>query len=107
VSAAYVVGSTAVPQYPQASAPFQHDPVPDEMPLGYRIDDLNSSDPVEPSSFTQQATGEPADATPLAVERVGSPFSQTSGDPTLGSLPSQPVARNRVSVGPPVPYRRY
>ena len=33
VTNAYVVGSTALPQYPQASAPFQCDPVPDEPPL--------------------------------------------------------------------------
>jgi hypothetical protein len=33
VEAAYVVGSTATPQYPQASTPFQRDPVPDEPPL--------------------------------------------------------------------------
>jgi hypothetical protein len=35
VGAATVIGSTAVPQYPQASAPFQRDPVPDEPPLGF------------------------------------------------------------------------
>src|SRR5262249_28765081 len=35
VSAAHVVGSTATPQYPQASAPFQFDPVPDEPPLSF------------------------------------------------------------------------
>jgi hypothetical protein len=33
VEAAYAVGSTATPQYPQASTPFQRDPVPDESPL--------------------------------------------------------------------------
>src|SRR5215469_16475303 len=30
-----IVGLTANPQYPAASAPFQHDPVPDEPPLGF------------------------------------------------------------------------
>jgi hypothetical protein len=35
-----VIGSTAIPQYPQASTPFQRDPVPPENPLGYRIDEL-------------------------------------------------------------------
>jgi hypothetical protein len=34
IDAAYVVGSTALPHYPQASTPFQRDPVPDEPPLG-------------------------------------------------------------------------
>jgi hypothetical protein len=34
ISNATVVGSTAIPQYPQASAPFQCDPVGDEPPLG-------------------------------------------------------------------------
>jgi hypothetical protein len=38
VGAATVIDSTATPQYPQASAPFQCDPVPKEEPLGYRID---------------------------------------------------------------------
>jgi hypothetical protein len=32
-----VTGSTPVPSYPQASAPFQRDPVPDEPPLGVDI----------------------------------------------------------------------
>jgi hypothetical protein len=35
VSAAYVVGSEPIPRYPQASGPFQSDPVPDEPPLGF------------------------------------------------------------------------
>jgi hypothetical protein len=56
VETAIVVGSTAVPPYPAAAA-HQRDPVPIEPSLGYRIDDLNPSDPVEISSFTQQETG--------------------------------------------------
>ena len=99
-----VVGQSAVPQYPAASSSWQIQ-LPDEPPLGYRIDDLNPSDPVEPSSFTQQATGEPADAT---VERVGSPLSQSSGDPTPGShLPTGPARMTRDVGSSPVPYRRY
>jgi hypothetical protein len=50
VGAATVIGSTAVPQYPQASAPFQRDPVPDEPPLGFDNPDL------EPPSSSAQAT---------------------------------------------------
>jgi hypothetical protein len=61
VNAATVIGSTALPQYPAAAA-HQRDPVPKEEPLGYRIDDLNPSDPVELSSFTQQETPNPASA---------------------------------------------
>jgi hypothetical protein len=38
-----VVGSTPVPNYPQASTPFQSDPVPPEPPLGFSIDQLEPS----------------------------------------------------------------
>jgi hypothetical protein len=52
VSAAYVVGSTATPNYPAASAPFQCDPVPDEPPLGLDNPALEPStlSPVEDSA---------------------------------------------------------
>jgi hypothetical protein len=70
VGAAHIVGSTPIPAYPAAAA-HQHDPVGQEPPLSYRIND--PSDPVEASFFTRQATGEPA-AESLAV--VGSPLSQ-------------------------------
>jgi hypothetical protein len=75
---AVVVGSTQFPNYPAASAAHQTK-LPDEPPLGYRIDDLNPCDPVEPSSFTQQATGEPDAAR-------GSP---------LSSQPTAPAATNK------------
>jgi hypothetical protein len=45
VGAATVIGSTSVPQYPQASAPFQCDPVPPEEPLGYRIEAMPELEP--------------------------------------------------------------
>jgi hypothetical protein len=73
VSAAVVVGSTAIPQYPQASAPFQCDPVPDEPPLGL------DNPALEPGPFSPGSgdpTGDvPASTAPLVedVERVGSP----------------------------------
>jgi len=43
VGAATVIGSTAVPQYPQASTPFQRDPVPDEPPIGFENPVLDNS----------------------------------------------------------------
>jgi hypothetical protein len=55
IGATNVIGSTAVPQYPAASSPWQIQ-LPNEPP-GYRIDDLNPSDPVELPSFSQQETG--------------------------------------------------
>jgi hypothetical protein len=63
VGAAYVVGSTAIPQYPAASGPFQRDPVPDEPPLG--------DNPALELASPAQATGEPLSASPLG----GSPLS--------------------------------
>jgi hypothetical protein len=71
VSAAYVVGSTATPQYPQASTPFQRDPVPDEPPL-----DDNPALEASPSASSPQATDGPAGA-PLDVQRAGSSLSRT------------------------------
>jgi hypothetical protein len=79
VGAATVIGSTA-PQYPQASTPFQRDPVPPEEPLGYEIDRMPEPEPLAPSSFSRGQLGEPmsADAPstmPVQVQRadVGSP----------------------------------
>jgi hypothetical protein len=113
IGAAYVVGSTAVPQYPAASAPFQRDPVPDEPPLGYCIDAMPELELEQPSSFTAQATGEPtapSSTIPLIddVERVGSPLSQ-SGDPAGVHLASPPGTSRDVNAGslPSRPHRRY
>jgi hypothetical protein len=65
----HVVGSTPIPDYPQlpASSPWSRDFVPDEMPLGYRIDD-GPDRSLEPT--VAQGTGDPA--APL----VGSPLSR-------------------------------
>jgi hypothetical protein len=42
VNAAHVTGSTPIPQYPAAGA-HQSDPVPTEPPLGFSVNDLESS----------------------------------------------------------------
>src|SRR6516165_2906444 len=52
VSAAYVVGSTAIPQYP-AAASHQRDPCGLEPPLGYRVDAMPELEPLPPSSFSE------------------------------------------------------
>jgi hypothetical protein len=38
----HVIGSAPIPKYPElpASSPSHHDPVPDERPLGYSIDEM-------------------------------------------------------------------
>src|SRR5215467_1684603 len=65
-AAATVIGTTAIPQYPQASTPFQSDPVPDEPPLGFDNPALEPS-----SSATEaQATG-PTAAPSSPMVRVG------------------------------------
>jgi hypothetical protein len=98
VGAATVVGADPIPNYPAAAA-HQHDPCGPEPSLGYRIDD--PSDPVEASFFTQQATGEPADAPPLA-ERVGSPLSHGGSAPE--EFPSS--GKRGHAAGPSHPFRR-
>jgi hypothetical protein len=89
--------------YPAAAA-HQRDPVPKEEPLGYRIDAL---EPSTVPSFPVEETGDPnVPATPLAVERVGSPLSQ-SDDPTTEVNPQRHFTpRGRVGSSP-VPYRRF
>jgi hypothetical protein len=100
VNAATVVGSNpeVASAYPAASAAHQTE-LPPEMPLGYRIDELEPS-----SSAVAQALGDAvAPSAPLDVEPA-SPLS-LAGDPTSEVLThriSQPQGR----VGPPVPYRR-
>ena len=63
------IGSTAVPQYPAASAAHQIQ-LPDEPPLGFDNPELEP--PTMPSPVEAQAGG-PADApaTPLPVEHAG------------------------------------
>jgi hypothetical protein len=60
VGAATVIGSTAVPQYPQASTPFQCDPVPNEPPLGFDNPALEPS----MSACPEAQAGEPAERAP-------------------------------------------
>jgi hypothetical protein len=74
VGAAYVIGSTAVPQYPQASGPFQRDPVPDEPPLGFDNPALEFTAPAVSQGLTGDA--DVPSLTPLDdVERAASPSS--------------------------------
>jgi hypothetical protein len=54
-----VIGSAPIPQYPQASTPFQSDPVPVEPPLGYSVDELER--PV-PFSAVDAQVGPASDA---------------------------------------------
>lgn len=42
VPAPHIVGSTAIPKYPQASAPFQIDPVGDKPPLPVHDDESSA-----------------------------------------------------------------
>jgi hypothetical protein len=72
-----VVGGSAIPKYPAAY--LNHDPVPQEPSVGYRINDLNPTDPptepsdlasaVPPPSVEQGNVGDPA------LSPVGSPIS--------------------------------
>jgi hypothetical protein len=107
VGAATVIGSTAVPQYPQASTPFQRDPVPDEPPLG--LDNparaccfsLGSSN--WPDIRWRRATSDRHVNWRAARAGVGSP-SQT-GDPPEGPIPS--LQGQRGLAGSPSRYRRF
>jgi hypothetical protein len=82
-----VIGATAIPSYPElpANSPWHHDPVPNEEPLGHRVDEMS---PLDPPAVGAAAgvTGDPTSSDPLPagspcpdvadVERdVGSPSS--------------------------------
>ena len=101
VETATVVGSTPVPQYPQASTPFQRDPVPDEPPLGL---DNPALEPARPDEA--QATDGAADpSAPLDVERAGPSLSH-SGDMTADGEQSRSQSDGYVG-SPDRPYRRF
>jgi hypothetical protein len=99
----HVVGSTAVPNYPAASAPFQRDPVGLEPPLSYRVDELPEPEPASPSSVAAQATdGLPAPSTPASMSEAGGP-SFSLGDPTSEDFPASGQRGQRVGS---LPFRR-
>jgi hypothetical protein len=101
VEATYVVGSTATPQYPQASTPFQRDPVPDEPPLSAHDNPgLEPSTDFSSVSSPVEQTGDPAD--PSA--RAGPPLSH-SGDMTADGKQSR--SQSDGYVRSPVPFRRF
>jgi hypothetical protein len=104
VSPQTIVGADPIPNYPAAAA-HQHDPVPQEPPLGYRID--NPSDPVEAPSFTQQATGPTSPPSPLGQRVVGPSFND-QGDPAAHeeTFPASGPARSRAVVGSSPTFRR-
>ena len=93
VSPSYVVGSTAIPQYPAASGPFQRDPVPDEPFLS-----ACENPGFEPSTVCPVTSVEghcdavATPSAPLDVECAASPLSQTEpsrhAQRGLGSSPS-------------------
>jgi hypothetical protein len=109
--ASYVVGSKpdAASAYPAAAA-HQRDPVPIEPSLGYRIDDLNPSDPVELSSFTQQAPDPTsADApNPLGQRAdVGSLSSENMAAQRMSQMSSSSTKGDGVRTERPPAYRRF
>jgi hypothetical protein len=114
VSAAYVVGSTAVPAYPAAAA-HQFDPCGPEPPLS--PDENFAFEPSAVLMTSAEQLGEP-NASPL---RSGSPISSLPAlevssfpspqatDPTSADVPT-PLAGQRTDVGSlssNKPFRRY
>ena len=83
IANAQVVGATAVPNYPAASA-HQADPCGTEPPLGYRIDELEPLELTTEAQATGDAVVAPSSTTPLVddVERAASSLS-SQPNPTL------------------------
>ena len=57
-----VIGSTPIPQYPQAGTPFQSDPCGLEPPLGIAIDAMPEHEPSTGIAVSPVATDDPANA---------------------------------------------
>jgi hypothetical protein len=88
VGAATVVGTTPNPYPPlPENSPWRRDPVPDEPPLGYRIDSLDPS--LDPGPASAQATDDPAHA-----PSSGSLVQQPSGDSVSERAGSSPFSES-------------
>ena len=107
VSAAYVVGSTPTPAtaYPAASA----HPVPDEPPLGYRIDAMPDLEPSALSSCSAEQTGPTSvDApSPLAGQRGVGSFSSEMVAQRMSQMASSSSQGDDVRVERPPAFRRF
>jgi hypothetical protein len=112
INATVVTGATPIPKYPAASA-HQADPVPDEPPLGYSVDQVEPIEPSAGSLLPAEQTDAPAGAT-ASLENLP-PVQDQSGDagasffsshelggsaPGLSHLPSGP-ARTVRDAEPP------
>jgi hypothetical protein len=96
ISKTQIVGQTAIPTYPAASHPFQRDPVPDEEPLGYRIDAMPDLELTTP--LVAQEAGEPAYR--RSGENVGSPRNSALGPPALPAQATDaPVVAHPLETG--------
>jgi hypothetical protein len=107
VAQATVIGQSPNPwpKMPEGNPWAGPDLVGLEPPLSYRIDDLNPSDPVEPSSFTQQETDPTLDDAPSPtslsdVQRAGVGSLSRTDDPAGVPIPSPPdTFTTNVDVG--------
>jgi hypothetical protein len=73
LGAPHIVGSALIPKYPQASTPFQVDPVGIEPPLGFDNPALDPS--TLPSVEDGDPTARPEAPLSSGEQRVGSPLS--------------------------------
>jgi hypothetical protein len=69
INSATVIGTTPIPQYPElpTNLPSHHDPVPDEPPLGYAVDEMVPLETTAVSSSCGEATDSASADAPSAV----------------------------------------
>ena len=89
VGAQTVVGAEPITNYPAAAA-HQRDPMPDEPPLGYRIDELEPMSPLaqadpELTHSPVQATGEPTSGAPSTPHSPGVMSEHVVGSPPFNN----------------------
>jgi hypothetical protein len=98
----HVVGSTAVPNYPQASAPFQFDPVGLEPPLGF---DNPALEPTSLATSPAQATDPTSADAATGKQRADVGSLSTLSDPTSED-PFPPSGQRGQRVGSSFSRRR-
>jgi hypothetical protein len=90
-----VVGRDPIPKYPAlSSGPWSgQDPVPDEEPLGYSVDEMSRSRPEQgPLSSARSATGEGAPAKPPVVA------APSSSSPSPQRFQDRPPSRDNIAT---------
>lgn len=87
ISSPHVVGSESIPKYPAAF--LQHDPVPKENPLGYSINEMDTTGQPHELKASDASLDEPSPLSPAPQGNSGDPDApSTTASSSSGSMSS-------------------